>query len=71
MGQQPCKGKREKWVFSFGAAAAAAAGVAAASGDIVVGMDTRPIRSTADLIAALDERRPGDKVTTSCNVLLW
>jgi hypothetical protein len=31
-------------------------------GDILVGMDTRPIRSTADLVAALDERRPGDKV---------
>jgi hypothetical protein len=41
-------------------------------GDILVGMDTRPIRSTADLVAALDERRPGDKVrwwTATC--LLW
>lgn len=25
-------------------------------------MDTRPVRSTADLMAALDERRVGDKV---------
>lgn len=31
-------------------------------GDILVGLDTRPVRSTADLMAALDERRPGDKV---------
>lgn len=31
-------------------------------GDIIVGMDTRPIRSTAELVAALDERRSGDKV---------
>eukprot|EP00878_Enallax_costatus_P011544 GHUV01012052.1.p2 GENE.GHUV01012052.1~~GHUV01012052.1.p2 ORF type:complete len:193 (+),score=24.35 GHUV01012052.1:191-769(+) len=36
-------------------------------GDIIVGMDTRPIRSTAELVAALDERRPGDKVR--CDVL--
>jgi hypothetical protein len=28
----------------------------------LVGMDTRPIRSTADLIAELGERRLGDKV---------
>lgn len=38
-------------------------------GDIIVGMDTRPIRSTADLIAAFDERRPGDKVCTSSGVI--
>lgn len=31
-------------------------------GDILVGLDTRPVRSTAGLMAALDERRPGDKV---------
>ncbi|KAF8060075.1 DEGP1 [Scenedesmus sp. PABB004] len=36
-------------------------------GDIIVGVDTRPIRSVADLVAALDERRPGDKVR--CDVL--
>lgn len=32
-------------------------------GDVIVGMDTRPIRSTAELVAALDERRAGDKVS--------
>lgn len=31
-------------------------------GDVIVGMDTRPIRSPADLAAALDDKRAGDKV---------
>ncbi|WIA33796.1 hypothetical protein OEZ86_006909 [Tetradesmus obliquus] len=43
------------------------AGHAAVLGDILVGLDTRPVRSTADLMAALDERRPSDKVR--CDVL--
>ncbi len=31
-------------------------------GDVVVGLDTRPVRSTGELLAALDERRAGDRV---------
>lgn len=36
-------------------------------GDVIVGLDTRPIRGGGDLAAALDERRPGDRVR--CDVL--
>lgn len=31
-------------------------------GDIIVGLDTRPVGGARDLVAALDERKPGDKV---------
>lgn len=32
-----------------------------------VGIDTRPVRSAAELIAALEDKRPGDRVR--CDVL--
>jgi hypothetical protein len=32
-------------------------------GDIIVGLDTRPVGGARDLVAALDERKPGDKVS--------
>ena len=32
-------------------------------GDIIVGIDGRPVRLQRDLFEALDEKRPGDKVT--------
>jgi S1-C subfamily serine protease len=36
-------------------------------GDIIVGIDTRPVRNMGDLMGALDERKVGDKVR--CDVL--
>lgn len=31
-------------------------------GDIIVGIDGRPVRLQRDLFEALDEKRPGDKI---------
>ncbi|KAI8465970.1 MAG: PDZ domain-containing protein [Monoraphidium minutum] len=36
-------------------------------GDVIVGIDTRPVRSASELVAALDDKRPGDRVR--CDVL--
>ncbi|GBF98129.1 protease Do-like chloroplastic [Raphidocelis subcapitata] len=36
-------------------------------GDVIVGIDTRPVRSAAELLQALDDKRPGDRVR--CDVL--